>query len=136
MEEKKECGPECPLAHLELGQALFGNPAGEYAFPEFAEALLFHLFGEISRVYGNVHQAEWRFLSDPGFPGIQVRPYYWGEEPDEAAKPNFAFGDVEVRWYKHPGRGMSCSVLKTPEQWVAWFNDCLKAIRSQDVRAF
>jgi len=128
--------PDCQLAHLEIGQALFGNPAGEYGFPEYAFALLNHLFTEISRVYGNLNQKDWRYLSDPGFPGIEVRPYYWGEDPEDAAKPNFSFGGVEIRWYKHPGRSMSCNLVKTEVEWVAWFNDCLKAIRDLEPRFF
>jgi len=113
----------------ELGQMCFGNPTGSCAVPEFVEALLSHVFGEIGRVYGNVHQQSWRYLSDPGMPGIEVRPYYWGDDPEDAAKPNFAFSGVEIRWYKHPGRSMSCTRTLTEAEWVSWFDDCLKAIR-------
>lgn len=120
----------------ELGQLCFGNPTGSFALPEFVDALLQHIFGEIARVYGNLHQQDWRHLSDPGLPGIEVRPYYWGEDgdedEDEAAKPNFAFGGVEIRWYKHPGRSMSCNIELTEADWVKWFDACLQAIRDHE----
>jgi len=116
----------------ELGQLFFGNPAGSYALPEFVDALLMHIFGEISRVFWNLNQDEWRHFSDPGFPGIEVRPYYWGEDEGEAARPNFAFGGVEIRWYKHPGRSMSCDRELAEAEWVKWFDACLKAIRDHE----
>lgn len=113
----------------ELGQAIFGNPSGSFELSEFANALLHHLFQEIARVYGNVNQKQWQWLSDPKIPGIEVRHYYWGDDPEEAARPNFTFGRVEIRWYKHPCRSASCNLALTEAEWVSWFNDCLKAIR-------
>jgi hypothetical protein len=26
----------------------------------------------------------------------------------------------QIRWYKHAGRGQSCALEYTPEQWIAW----------------
>ena len=43
----------------EVGQAVFGNPSGEYDCPEFVDALLEHICAEIRRVYWNIHQDEW-----------------------------------------------------------------------------
>lgn len=118
----------------ELGQALFGNPTGSYALPEYVEALFFHILSEISRVYWNLNQESWscRYTSDPGIPGLTVRPYYWGEDEDESVKPNFVFSDVEIRWYKYTGRGMSCSHELTEKEWVKWFDACIKVIRDYE----
>jgi len=63
----------------ELGQAVFGNPSGEYKCPEFVDALLNYLCQEISRVYWNVNQKEWDEYENPRIPNIEYRPYYWGD---------------------------------------------------------
>lgn len=44
-------------------------------------------------------------------------------------RPNFQFEDVEIRWYKYPGRGMSTNKDWTSDEWRAWFDRCLKTIR-------
>jgi hypothetical protein len=129
---KKRCNdPECKLAHPELGQAAFGNPVGTYDLPEFAQALFFHIWSEIARVFGNKNQRDFcgSYGEDPGIAGINVRPYYWGDDAAEAELPNFRFEAVEIRWYKYPGRGMSCNVDWTAEQWVTWFNACMTKVR-------
>jgi hypothetical protein len=68
-------------------------------------------------------------IQDPKIPGIEVRPYYWGEDEKEAEKPNFKFKDVEIRWYKYPGRGMSCNVDWSEKEWRKWFEECLSHLR-------
>ena len=235
----------------EIGQAVFGCDWGNYETPEYVGAFLEHILNEIARVYQhpakmapglafkiikhkiikhldwNIHQREWDRADDPAIPGVDYRPYYWGEctcgfeEEDggwhtawesehchtetcfynryrnekkaycplfgtpskgnfglrhehmtEWAKanglpgapwgmavycdcgydelyaqeygkrrethnhapdcpivlPNFEFGEVEIRWYKHPGRGQSCNVKWDERQWRVWFDECMKAI--------
>ena len=81
--------------------------------------MLDYLLDEIGRVFWNVNQREWKLGYDPKIPGVEVRPYYWGDETDkEATKPNFKFGEAEIRWYKYPGRGMTVNVDWGPEKWV------------------
>ncbi len=115
-------------------QVLCGNPTSSCAIPEFAEALFDYILHEIARVYGNINQESWsiKYTSDPGIPGLEVRAYYWGADADEAAKPNFVFRDVEIRWYKYTGRGMSCIHDLSPEKWIEWFDACLQAIRDHE----
>jgi len=48
-------------------------------------------------------------------------------------RPNFQHEDVEIRWYKWPGRGMSTNKDWTPTEWRDWFNRCLKMVRAFDV---
>jgi len=116
----------------EMGQMGFGNPWGRYECADFVWALLSELLAVIGRVYWNRNQKEWRYIDDPEIPGIEVRAYYWGEDEKEAKKPNFKFEDIEIRWYKHPGRGMSLNRTLSEKEWRKWFDRCLKAIRDSE----
>lgn len=119
----------------ELGQAFFGCSWDENAVPEYAEALFFGVWKEIARVFWNVNQREFdsRGVDDPKIEGFDVRPYWWGDEDaPEADLPNFAFGEVKIRWYKYPGRGMSTNVDWDPARWVAWFDSALVAVRAHE----
>jgi len=120
----------------EIGQAMFGNPTGDYGTEEWQDALVSALLSEISRVYWNRNQVEWRGLEDPGLEGVQVRPYYWGNDEEEQELPNlkFNFSQQEIRWYKYPGRGQSCLLEWEPQEWIEWFNKGLEVIRSNDKR--
>lgn len=111
----------------------------------FVDALLEHILGEVNRVFWNVHQEEWDKYEDPQIPGIEYHPYYWGEcdcEDEETTlhtpdcptiQPNFKFEEVEIRWYKHPGRGQSCNVDWDERAWRLWFDRCVKAIQAADI---
>lgn len=46
--------------------------------------------------------------------------------------PNLKFEDVEICWYKHPGRGMSTNVSLDERGWRGWLDRCLMAIRGYD----
>lgn len=140
----------------EIGQLLHNNPVGA-PMPEFAQALIVAIRDEISRVYWNVNQRQWAEThsdhpwswneKDPpkfetGIPGVEWNPYYnWGGAPDDAdwdqakaSAPNFSFEKVEIRWYKHFGRSMNANVQWPPDQWVAWFDRCIDAIRVYENR--
>ena len=116
----------------ELGQYAFGNPIGRYECPPLVHALLDYLLEEIGRVFWNQNQEEWESYEDPEIKGIEVRRYYWGEDEKEAIKPNFRFKDVEIRWYKYPGRGMSVNKEMSAEEWETWFEECLDTINKAD----
>lgn len=103
--------------------------------PEYAEALFFAVWKQIARTFGNIEQREFcaRGSIDPGIPGFEVRPYWWGEEnAPEAGLPNFVFGGVRIRWYKYPGRGMSTNVEWEPARWVEWFDAATAAVRAHE----
>lgn len=60
----------------------------------------------------------------------------WSEcddDPDEYDKPNFSFVEVKFHWYKHMGRGLTSNILKSPDEWVDWFNRALAHVNSKDV---
>lgn len=118
----------------EIGQAIFGNPTGNYGTKEWHDALISEILREIGRVYWNKNQVNWDGLVNPNFEGVQVRPYYWGDDEEEEALPNlrFDFSEQEIRWYKYPGRGQSCTLDWSNDEWIEWFNKGLEVIRSND----
>lgn len=75
--------------HYELGQILHNNPVG-LPTPDYVDALMSKLRREISRIYWNVNQKQWKEadevdLWDPasralsyetGIEGVVWRPYY------------------------------------------------------------
>lgn len=116
----------------ELGQLAFGNPTGDYSCPHWVDALVEEILTQIGRVYWNRHQTQWERFEAPEIPGIEFRSYYWGDDEEEAAKPNLKHGDIEVRWYKHPGRGTSLNVEPEPARIIAWFDSAIGAIYTYD----
>lgn len=119
----------------ELGQLMFGNPTGDYGTKPFADALVDGLLNEIGRVFWNVNQKEWDRFEDPKIPGLTYHPYYWGDDETESKKPNLAFdfSPQEIRWYKHPGRGQSCTLEWTPTEWADWYEKALNLICKADI---
>ena len=116
----------------EIGQAVYGNPWGEFKASLQVEAFLAYILVEIERVFWNKNQKEWDRYEDPKIPNIEYRPYYWGED-EEMAKPNFKFEDVEIRWYKYPGRGMSVNKEMTDKEWHQWRYRCIDTIRKANI---
>ncbi len=118
----------------ELGQALFGQPAKEYAVPDLMLAVLGLIRDEMSRVVWNITQQE---PADPfGNTGasfandtFSVQAYSWG---DEEQPWNFKWGDLEVGWYKYLGRGMSANVEITPQLCADCLAACLASLEAMD----
>lgn len=108
----------------------FGNPWGEHACPLWCDALVREILREIARVFWNRNQREWDSREDPGIPGIEFRPYYWGDDPAEAAKPNLKHGGVEV--YKHPMRSSSLNVEARADTIIPWFESAIAAIHASE----
>lgn len=134
-----------PLNHS-IVQATTGTWC-EYECDPYVEALLDALLDEIRRVHWNVYQHQWGpswhydEIEDPEIPGILFTRYYDGcpceDEPEHRpdcrhARPNFQFEDVQFRWYKYPGRGMSTTKEWNAEQWRTWFMRCRDKIREFD----
>lgn len=121
---------------MELGQAIFGNPTGDFGMPPYADALLGGLLDEIERVYWNREQKAWEKYEDPSIPGIVFRPYYWGDDEEKAALPNFEVegNPQKVRWYKHAKRGTNCEFEYSPEEWARWFDCAYAHIKAEDLR--
>ena len=98
--------------NIEMGNLLFGNSRGDYAFPdrdivESDEWVALRVALGVDS-YGHT-EADNRYGNDRGGYDdgtICVNPYYWGDDEDEAAKPNFLDRRIglEIRWYKYPFR--------------------------------
>ena len=117
----------------ELGQAMFGNATGQYEVPDYVDALILYLVQEWERIHWNTQQEEFDHYTNHALGNLVWRPYWWGkDDAPEVVLPNLEFNDVEIRWYKHIGRGMSVNVKWYPNEWVDWFDDCLAHIRSRD----
>lgn len=119
---------------MELGQMCFGNPTGAFEMLPYQDALVREILREIERVYWNKYQTEFDLYCGDTLPGIELRPYYWGDDEDKAELPNLKFGEQEIRWYKHPMRGSTCTLDWSADQWVAWFDAALAHIHSLDTR--
>ena len=93
---------------MELGNMFFGNSRGEYEIDRsfqsrFCEVL--HRLGVDDHGVANREED----MNDMG--GITtdsyiIRPYYWGDELEQAKLPNFEFPslDLKIKWYKYPLR--------------------------------
>jgi hypothetical protein len=120
----------------ELGQYYCGNPTGEFALSELGLAVFFHALRELRRVYQNLHDVEWEDYTNGTIGPVTWNRYYWGDaayatsEPDEFDRPNFVAFEVELRWYKHPGRGMSVNVEYSPQQWADWLERVLAGLEA------
>lgn len=137
--------PYNPLKHS-IVQAVSGTWC-RYEADDFVGALFSAILDEIDRVHWNVYQHKWSptwhgdSVDNPEIPGISFTRYYDGcpceDEPEHRpecrhARPNFQHEDVQFRWYKWPGRGMSTNKDWTADEWRAWFGRCLKTVRAFD----
>ena len=104
----------------ELGNMLFGNYHGGYpVLPRDDMELIFgELLGKLGcDSYGypdyiqkekkyvypkNTHEISTGFGNDV----FEIHPYYWGEDEELSAIPNFIYKpfNLELRWYKYPLR--------------------------------
>ena len=116
----------------ELGQACFGQPTEAYALPDWVESMFDGIMCEVERVAWNVNQREFCDSEPCDFGPVHFRPYSWDDEAD--AGPNFWHDDssIRIRWYKHPGRGMSCNEQPSPSDWIKWHDAVMVAIRQVD----
>lgn len=132
-----------PLDHS-IVQATVGTWC-RYECDDFIEAIFMSVLKEIERVHWNVYQHKWGpswhadEIEDPEIAGIQFTRYYDGcscEDEDEHrpecrhSRPNFQHEDVQFRWYKWPGRGMSTNKDWAADDWRMWHSRCLETIRS------
>lgn len=123
----------------ELGQWAFGAPTGEFELGELEDWVVSSLrtiatltkVKELGRNYGG-HAVNFQN-------GVfEMRNYHWctescppePEDCSDAALPNFKSGDVEIRWYKHLGRGVSVNREVTREELTEVFQRCRESLVS------
>lgn len=111
---------------IELGNLLFGNSRGQYhidrdkweePFYEFLTACGFDGYG-----YQEKDPSADHFENDV----FILRPYYWGDDDDIAALPNFVYKpkNIEISWYKYPLRDAYISGEMTDEEFLEMLADC------------
>ena len=96
---------EASINDIELGNLLFGNSRGIYHVEpreDYQEAFVEFLFNNGFDGYGYRDVKERNFENGT----FIIRPYYWGEDEDIAALPNFVYKPtgLEISWYKYPMR--------------------------------
>lgn len=100
------------------------------------QASLDYIRKELNRHYWNKNQKEMVSPFDNTGESytnnyMTVRAYYWGDEEDEIAKPNFEAGHMQVHWYKHSNRGVSVYFeegYESYEELAKTTENCLKSI--------
>lgn len=123
-----------PLEHSVVQACGLSGGIRRYEVSDFVEALVFAIERELERVYSNWNQKlfeehDWQFIEIEGF---AWRRFYWGDNEKEMDLPNLTFGEVQICWYKYPGRGMSTNVDYDERQWREWFDEVMKTVRLYD----
>ena len=59
-----------------------------------------------------------------------VRPYFWGESEEIAAKPNFVYkpDNIEIDWYKYPMRDAYCNKKMTADEFGEMMEKCKESL--------
>ena len=117
----------------ELGNLLFGNSRGEYRLERERNQDVFNNFLYDNGFDGYGHyQDEVEANERGGYTNetFEINPYYWGENEDEANKPNFIFKPtgLQISWYKYPLRDSYSSEPLTTEQLRKILADCAKSL--------
>ena len=116
---------------MELGNLLFGNSRGEYPLQprEKYDEIFVHEIMDKTDIdgYGIVPREMW----DDKARGydcdlFSISPYYWGDDEDEAEKPNFVYKPtgLEIQWYKYPFRDSYSNKKITPEELQIILKEC------------
>lgn len=117
------------VGDLELGNLMFGNSRGEYLiedreeyqeiFCDFLERNGFD-FGGWHDKYGDKYEND-TFI---------IRAYYWGEDENIAALPNFVYKPTgfEIRWYKYPMRNAFANQDISLKEFEEIMRDCDKSM--------
>ncbi len=109
-------------------------PNYNYALTSAQDDFLAVLLSEIGRVQQKRNGKKWDGFEEVGIEGIEYRPYCWSEDEEDDDRPNFKFEDVEIYWYKHPGRSNSANQLLSDDEWSAWFTRCLLLIQASETK--
>lgn len=109
----------------EIGQAMFGCET----FPFDLEDQFPQASNWIRAICELLPTPEGRPCGDADYEDtyLEVHPYWCGDEDaPEASRPNFRFGTIGVRWYKHAGRGMSTNTAQSAMLWLNTFQCAMR----------
>ena len=121
---------------MELGNMMFGNSRGEYAVEprmDYQNAFCDFLYDngwDGHAVYGDGMDAKYEYENDT----FIVRAYYWGEDEDKAALPNFVYKPtgLEIRWYKYPMRDAYSNQDVSVKDFKTILRECAKSMGGDD----
>lgn len=105
---------------MELGNLFWGNSRGEYLIDRDLTDLfidILEMLGCDARGYTNNNNPN---INDRGgitIDNIIIRPYYWGDDEDEAVLPNFEYKPLRltIDWYKYPLRDAYSNIPLTKD---------------------
>lgn len=132
---------------MELGNLLFGHSRGAYDIERFPAQDYFSDFFEKVGLDYHGHPRDGspllKYVNSEGLidtPMFSLFPYYWGEDEEYMAIPNFVFkpSDIEIRWYKYPLRDSYSNVELSADQignilyTCAAYVDVLKELDSRE----
>lgn len=121
---------------MELGNLMFGNSRGIYpsarggfqdAFLKMLEDIGFDNYGYAPKHLRNKFD---EFENDVFF----LKPYYWGDDENEMAKPNFVFKETgyELQWYKYPLRDAYCNQKLPFKEFKEMLRKCVESVKGAD----
>ena len=118
---------------MELGNIVFGNSRGEYAVEprmDYQEAFCNFLFAngwDGHAIRGDGADTAYEYENDT----FIIRAYYWGDDEDKAALPNFVYKPtgLEISWYKYPMRDAYSNQDISIEQFVEILADCERSMK-------
>ena len=116
---------------MELGNAIFGNSRGLYHVEprdQYQDAFCEFLFANGFDGYGYKEGHKSREFENETF---VIRPYYWGEDDDIAALPNFEFKPtgLQIKWYKYPMRDAYSNMDISVEEMKYILAGCAASMR-------
>lgn len=96
----------------EIGNLVFGNSRGNY--PIDRENFDDRFYKVLTKAGYDSYGCD---ESENVSPHFVVRPYYWGDDEEEAEKPNFECKELglEIKWYKYPLRDAYSNIPFTEE---------------------
>lgn len=118
---------------MELGNLMFGNSRGLYHVEprmDYQDAFCDFLYKngwDGHAIRGDGLNADYEYENDT----FIVRAYYWGEDEDIAALPNFVYKPtgLEISWYKYPMRDAYSNQDVSLEQFVEILADCERSMK-------
>lgn len=136
--EKGKAALEHKMHQPELGNLLFGNSRG--AFPvdrEDIQDIWYKAFEGIVDGYGYVEEPyKYGETERGGFENdtFLINPYYWGEDEEIAAEPNFVYKpeSITIDWYKYPMRDAYSNTELSKEKAKKIFEACKESVNDHD----
>ena len=111
---------------IELGNLLFGNSRGDKVFPRNGYEEVFYEFLEKNGFDSYAHYTNNDTFYNYSNMTFEIRPYYWGDDPNIAELPNFVYHPtgLKISWYKYPFRDAYANYLPEIEEFKVIMKKC------------